>query len=326
MKNILPHTIRPLTVFLLCIMLFHLNSAFAQIQTDDSRKGDLPSQMFDTRSLSMANTTIADLYGSGPSIGINAALSGLIRNPHFIQFTTHHNWDTNTLQHTLTLPTVTYGPHHVTARFGILHGGVDNLPFTNPPSLPQPDVTMYRAELAYAIAFSSYFSIGTLQSFSYTATSEEAQYWNYSADIGLVYAPDSPISYGMVFRGLGHQTTYEIIETGVTTLGNRLAQQSIEIGATLRYPEEANKTYFSLSFANEKRFGEEGLWYKAGLEIIPVSVISIRAGAMVNFDQSLFIPRIGLGINASLFQLDYVIAPKNLIGEQFHQIGLILQF
>ncbi len=294
-----------------------------QLITDENRKGVLPSQMVDTRSLSMANTTIADVYGK-PSIGINAALSGLFNQPSFVQFNSNHNWDTNFMQHDLTLPTLSNGPHHITARFGLLHRGVDNLPFTKSSTLPEPDVTMYRAELAYAFAISNYFSIGTLQSLSYTSNSEEAQYWNYFADIGLVYAPDGSVSYGLVYRGLGHQTTYEIIETGQTTLGSRLAQQSLEIGATLRYPAD-DETYLSISFANEKRFGEGGLWYKGGIEFIPVSLISLRGGAMVNFSQSLFIPRVGLGIHSGVFRLDYMISPKNLVGEQFHQIGLTIQ-
>ena len=326
MKKYLHFCIRPLTVFTLFLILFCQNDALAQIQTDDSRKGVLSDQMLDTRSLSMAGSTIADFYGGGPSIGINAALSGLIHNPTFIQFNSNHNWDSNVMQHHLTLPTLANGPHHFTAQFGLFQQGIENLPFTNPPTLPVPDVTIYRAELAYAIAFSDYFSIGTLQSISYVTTREEAQYWNYFADIGLVYAPDGSISYGLIFRGLGHQTAYEIIETGQTTLGSRLAQQSIEIGATLRYPVEENKTYLSISFSNEKRFGETGMWYKTGIEIFSASVISLRGGVMVNFDQSLFIPRTGLGIDAGMFKIDYMIAPKNLIGEQFHQIGLTIQF
>lgn len=296
----------------------------AQIQDEGNRRGVLRIQMMDTRSLSMAGTTISDTYGR-PSIGINAALSGLFNEPPFVQFNSNHNWDSNFMQHDLTLPTIYYGAHHVTARFGLLHQGFENIPFTSTSSLPEPDIIMYRAELAYAIAISNYFSMGTLQSISYTTTDEEAQYLNYFADIGLVYAPDSPVSYGLVFRGLGRETAYEIIETGETILDSQLARQRLEIGATFRYPIE-QRTYLSISFANEKRFGEDGLWYKGGFEVIPISMIHIRGGAMVNFDQSLFIPRMGLGIDVSVFQVDYMMAPKNLIGEHFHQIGLTVQF
>lgn len=298
----------------------------AQIESDDDRTGVLPSQMFDARSLSMANTTIADVFGRS-SMGINPALSGLFTQQSFIQFNSNHNWNSNLMQHHLTLPTLANGPHHITARFGLLHRGFDELPFTKPSELPRPDIIMYRGEVAYAIALSDHFSLGTLQSVSYTKTTknEDAHYWNYSADIGLAYAPDGPVSYGIVFRGLGHETRYEIIETGQTTLGSQMATQVLEVGATVRYPIE-ERTYLSISFANEKRFGEEGLWYKGGFEIIPFSFIDIRGGALLNFDQSLFIPRIGLGINAGIFQIDYMIAPKKMIGERFHQIGITFQF
>lgn len=298
----------------------------AQTENDDVKKGVLPTQMFDTRSLSMANTTIADVYGR-PSIGINAAIAGLFNKPSFIQFNSNHNWDSNLMQHVLTLPTLSRGLHHITARFGFIHQGFDMLPFTNSSPVPKPDVQMYRAEFAYAIAFSNHFSLGTLQSMSYTRTTKNqaSDYWNYSADIGLVYAPDGAVSYGLAFRGLGHETRFEVVDTNQTTLDSRLATQVLEIGATVRYPIE-ERTYFSISFANEKRFGQDGLWYKGGIEIIPISFIDLRGGLMVNFDQSLFIPRMGLGINVGAFQIDYVIAPKNLIGEQFHQFGLTFQF
>ena len=324
MKKNLTIRIQPLVAFTFCFVLFCQLPAMSQTQNDEYPKGVLPSQMFDTRSLSLASTTIADLYGR-PSIGINAALSGLFNKPSFFQFNSNRNWNNNLMQHDLTLPTLSIGAHHITTRFGILHKGFENLPFSSSSSLHNPDITMYRAELAYAIALSNYFSLGTLQSISYVTTDGEEQYWNYFADLGLIYAPDGPVSYGMVFRGLGQETTYEILETGQTALDRRLARQILEIGVTFRYPIE-ERTYMSISFANEKRFGEDGLWYKGGVEILPVSVINIRGGMMINFDQSLFIPRVGLGINTSVLQLDYMIAPKNLIGEQFHQIGLTIPF
>jgi len=294
----------------------------AQTQNNDVKTGVLPSQMHDTRSLSMASTTIADLYGR-PSIGINAALSGLFNNPSFLQFNTNKNWDNQLLQHDLMLPTLSIDSHHITTRFGIVHRGFENFPFKSTSPLPKPDITMYRAELAYAFSFSNYFSLGTLQSISYATSDGEEQIWNYVADAGLAYAPDGPVTYGLVFRGLGQEIIYENNEAGQTALGRRLARQILEIGVTFRYPIE-ERTYLSISFSNEKRFGEDGLWYKGGIEILPVSTINIRGGMMVNFDQSLFIPRIGLGINISELQFHYMIAPKNLIGEHFHQIGLTI--
>ena len=323
MKKYNTFCIRPLIALTFCLMVFYQVPANAQTLNNEFRKGVLPNQMFDTRSLSMANTTIADLYG-WTSIGVNPALTGLFANPLFLQFNSNYNWNTNLMQHNLSLPTMTVGSQHFTTRFGIIHPEFENMPYKDNSSLPPPDITLYRAEVAYAIALSSYFSIGTLQSLSYTTSNEEAHYWNYFADVGLIYAPDGTISYALVLRGLGNETTYEIIETGLTTLGTRMARQILEIGATFRYPVEET-TYLSISFANEKRFGEEGLWYKGGVELIPDSAVKIRGGIMVNFDQSEYVPRFGFGFNTGGFMLDYMIAPNNLTGEQFHQVGLTIQ-
>lgn len=324
MENIITTHIRTFIFATICMMILCPNVAMAQIQSDENPRGVLPNQMVDTRSLSMGGTTIADIYGT-PSLGINVALSGLSPNAGAIRYNTSHDWDNNFMQHNLMLPTLSLGAHHLTARFGLLHRGSEDLPYTDINSGPEPDIMMYKAELAYAISLSQYFSVGTLQSIAYTITDEGAQYWNYFTDVGLIYAPEGPVSYGLVFRGLGNETTYEIIETGQTTLGSRLATQSLEVGITLQYPVE-KETYLSISFANEKRFGEEGLWYKGGIEIMPFPVISLRGGAIVNFEPSLFIPRVGLGINAGVFKIDYMTALKDLMGEQFHQIGLTIQF
>ena len=325
MKKNLTVSIQPLIAFIFCITVFWQNPAMAQTQIEGSRSGELPSHFYDTRTLSMAGTTIGDLYGR-PSIDINAALYGLYNIPTSIQFNSNHNWDTNFMQHDLTLPTKTIGFHHLTTRIGFLHQGFDHLPYTNTSLLPYPDLRMFRAELAHAISISDYLSFGTLHSFSYTKTRDDTQNWNwnYFADVGLAYAPDGPVSYGLVLRGLGHKTIYETIDTGQTRFGSRLARQILEIGVTLRYPVE-DRTYMSISFANEKRFDENGLWYKGGAEIIPFSFIYIRAGAKVNFDQSLVIPRFGLGIYTERVQFNYMIAPKDIIGEQFHQIGVTIE-
>lgn len=324
MKNFLTVSIRSFIAITFCFVVLCQNPAIAQIQNNNDRTGVLHSKMFDARTLSMSNSTIADVSVM-PDIGINAALLGLVNQPSVIKFNSNHNWENNLMQHSLRLPNLNYGPHHITTRFGFLHQGFDNLPFTSSSTLSTPDVLRYQGEIAYAITFSEYFSIGTLQSISFTSTTNgRAKYRSYVADIGLVYSPTGPVSYGMVFRGLGHETNFEVIENEQTRLEGRLATQVLEVGATIRYPIE-DRTYLSISFANEKRFGQDGLWYKGGLEITPFSFIEIRAGGRVNFNRSHFIPRVGLGVNTGMLQINYMIAPKKIFGEQFHQIGLTIQ-
>ncbi len=323
MKNYNQSKIFQVVIVSAILMVMFQVSLEAQSLSDNNRKGVLSNQLFDTRSLSMAATTISDVFGQ-PSIGINPAIAGVSILPGYIQVNTNHNWDNELVVHSLSLPVISIGHHHLTTRLALAHQELDDLPFADRVNGPEPDLMMYRADLAYSVSFSSYFSIGILQSLSYSTSNRESHFWNYSLDLGLVYAPDGPVSYAAVFRGLGNETTYEIIETGLTTLGTQQGQQILELGASFRFPIE-ERTYMSISFSNEKKFGEDGLWYKGGMELVPIAGLNLRGGLLINFDQSKLIPRVGLGIQLRLFELDYMIAPETLTGEQFHQVGITIQ-
>ena len=323
MRKIVQNKINIASILLLIIGLIFQANVQAQIINPEENKGVLSIQQFDTRSLSLGSATVSDLYGRA-SFGSNPALSGLYRNGIVFQTHSNHNWNTNLMQHSFTLPTISIENHHFTARAGLLNQGYDKLDIFGNSELPVPDIELYHAEAAYAYAFSDVFSLGVLQSVTYTFN-EDAQYWTYFADFGIIYAPAKNISYGLAFRGLGHEVNYEIIETGTTTLGSNLMRQSLELGATFRFPTE-ERTFMSLSFANEKRFGESGIWYKGGLELLPNPIISLRGGVLFHNRDTRFIPRTGIGINFKYGSLDYMIAPKNMDGEYFHQIGLTIRF
>ncbi len=323
MKNDTKNKISKLVFTTAIVLVMFQLSLEAQSLSDNNRKGALSNQLFDTRSLSMASTTISDVYGR-PSIGINPAIAGLSILPGYLQVNSNHNWENELVVHSLSMPSISFGHHHFNTRLALAHREWDNLPFAGSINGPEPDLMMYRADLAYAVSFSTYFSLGILQSLSYSTSNRVSHFWNYSIDLGLVYAPDGPVSYAAVLRGLGNETTYEIIETGLTTLGTQQGQQILELGASFRFPIE-ERTYMSLSFSNEKKFGEDGLWYKGGLELVPIAGLNLRGGLLINFDQSKFMPRAGLGIQIGLFQLDYMIAPEKLTTEQFHQVGITIQ-
>ncbi len=322
MRKIFQYKLQVTILLLFVICLCSQIDVQAQIMTPDENKGVLSTQQFDTRSLSLGSATVSDLYGRA-SIGTNPALSGLYMNGIVFQANSNHNWNTNFLKSTLTLPTLATRNHHLTARVGLLNQGHNKLHFSGNSQLPIPDAELYHAEAAYAYAFSDVFSMGVLQSITYTFN-DNARFWTYFADFGIIYAPAKNISYGLVFRGLGREVNYEIIETGVTTLGSQLMQQSLELGATFRFPTE-ERTFMSLSFSNEKRFGESGIWYKGGLELLPNSIIALRGGVLFHSRDVRFIPRTGIGINFKYGSLDYMVAPKNMDGEYFHQIGLTIQ-
>lgn len=326
MKNRFKNIFKAVSILIIINGLNPHNDVQAQISTSDENKGVISIQQFDTRSLSMGSATVSDLYGRA-SIGINPALSGLYMKKNVIQANSSFNWNTNLMQHTLTSPTVSIRNHHFTVRAGFINQGSNKLNFFESDQLPDLDVSLYHAETAYAFAFSDAFSMGVLQNVTYTFNND-AKYWTYFTDIGFIYAPAENITYGMVFRGIGHEVNYEIIETSeasVTTLGSNLMQQTLELGATFRFPIE-ERTFMSLSFSNEKRFGENGIWYKSGLEILPNSLIALRGGVIFHIGNSMFIPRTGFGVNFKYGNLNYMFAPRKVSGEYFHQMGLTIQF
>jgi len=293
----------------------------AQTSTGDST-GAVRSRKFDTRSLALGSATIADQHG-GVGIGINAAVSGLGGKQPVLYSDSYHNWDTNLMQHNLTLPALPYNAHHIVLRLGVLHNGLDEVNPSGSSSFPEPDITGYEVDIAYAFAVTDAFSVGLLQQISRISNDDE-QFWIYTADLSLIYAPDGPVSYGMAFRGIGREGTFEILRTGETDLSTSNQKPGFELGLTYRYPDE-ERSYFSVSLANEKRFGEEDIWYKGGLELLPVSFLALRGGILFQIDEDVVLPRAGLGLKTGFLNLDYVIAPDDFSGEQFHQLGITIK-
>jgi len=321
MKKRYQHKIHLTALILFIIGLCSQSMVQAQINTPNELKGVLTIQQFDTRSLSLGSATVSDLYGRA-SIGMNPALSGLYLNGKVFQANSNYYRHTNLMQHSFTTPTISIRNHHFTVRLGLANYETNRINYFGTSHIPVPEHNLYQAEAAYAYSFSDVFSLGVLQGVTYTFN-DAAWYLTYFADFGLVYAPAENISYGMVFRGLGREVNYEIKETGAPILRDKLKQQSLEIGATFRFPIE-ERTFMSLSLANEKRFGESGVWYKGGLELLPYSIISLRGGVLFHIGKSRFIPRTGIGFNFNFGNLNYMIAPKNMDGEYFHQIGLTI--
>ncbi|MEX1261872.1 MAG: hypothetical protein WD381_04660 [Balneolaceae bacterium] len=321
MKKRARYTIQPLMAFLFIILCQPL--AMAQTETEQDNEGTLRVQHFDARTLSLGEATLADVFGN-TTIGINPALSGLLNNGRELHLNSYHNWDTNLVQHDVTLPSLILNKHHFTARAGLTNSGYEEINYLGSAQLPEPDVEQYHADLAYAYAFSNVFSMGVLQSVSYTFNDED-DFVTYFADIGLVYAPAENLSYGLAVRGIGRDSHYTINTAGETILYHQRMGQILDLGSTFRFSQN-KRTFLTMSLGNEKRFGEDGIWYKGGIELIPIPAISIRGGALFHVGQDEFIPRLGIGLDAGYFILDYMAAPKNIRGENYHQLGLTFQF
>lgn len=281
------------------------------------------------RSTALASSTIAD-YTELSSVYLNPAILSFVRNMKRVEFNSSQNWDNNLMQQNLTLPFLAVNRHRVTLQTGFLHRGLDsvNPPFTELES--SPHLNLSRFDLAYAYSISPTVSMGALYSASFAYNSDSDLMTNL-ASFGVMYAPSKSISYGVAFRGLGEHVGYRIAGSNVTELFKDNSTEILEVGGTLNYPIDTDKTYFSLSIANQKQFGVSGLWYKMGLELnLNISdkpfQIQVRNGIIMHPDNNIYAPTSGLGLNIGKFSLSYSISPGTQLDERFQQLGFIIHF
>lgn len=289
----------------------------------------------DSRSSALANATVADIYGRASS-GINPAHTALYRHKRVIQLDQSYNWRTNLVQFAVSLPVLNVANHHLALRSGYFMRAGGSLMLSESPRYPVPDIHGYHAEITYAYAFSEVFSLGTSVLLTHLDRQDEPEPAA-ALQIGLLYVPADNVSYAAVIRGIGNQRYYEVAsadvdETGTpatldaTTLtGTESLQQSFEIGTTFRFPVE-QRTWMSLSLANEKRLDEKGIWYKAGLEIVPYHWLALRGGVHFHIGQDRYIPRAGVALQFRFLDITHALAPQQANGEHFHQIGITIRF
>lgn len=275
----------------------------------------------DARSTAMGNATIADPTNIA-SINLNPAALSFVRDFWTIQITGFQNWENNLMFENATFPVFAFDQHRVAAQVGIHHMGFDAVNPIGGANVPEPDINMYQMDLAYAFSFENLFSIGVLGNFSLTKN-EDAQYWTGHATLGVLYAPSQSVSYGMAFRGLGRSPVYQQIGDGTTILGSQNLRESLELGASLQFPT-VSEPFLSISFANEKRFGENGIWYKVGAEYTIENIVALRSGLIMHPENEIFAPRFGIGFITDVLKVEYALSYHQELLERYHQIGILI--
>lgn len=326
MKTIVQYTVALITTSLVLSAI--PQELWAQI-TDSAGvaegiRGAPRSYKFDTRTVGMGDATVADPTDL-TSININPAALPFTRNINVLHIDIFQNWNNNLMLENFTFPAFQQGAHSFAGQFTLHHSGMNATNYLGTSPLAEPDLMMIQVDVAYAYSIENTLSFGILNSASF-AQNEVAQYWTFSPSLGLLYAPSESISYGMAFRGLGRSVTYQLIGDDITALGSQNLREILELGATLKLPVDTDKNYLSLSLANEKRFGQNGVWYKAGLEIKPVLSIALRGGLMFHPEDNIYAPRFGIGLYGDGIRADYSISHSNQLYERFHQLGLTFEF
>jgi len=172
----------------------------------------------------------------------------------------------------------------------------------------------YGYDMAYGREILPTFSMGIGIDVRY-ARSTSSHLWGISTSIGAFYLPYPEVSYGMVYSGMGSGILYTF-DHGMTTFTSENLPQILGAGVELRFPASVNKRFLTISVVNEKVFGEEGLQYKGGVELILYRFFALRCGYVRNLDEEG--ARYGAGIRAGRLQVDYSISPSKLTDRSSH--------
>lgn len=312
-------------LLLISLLFFLVYPAQLKGQADNPAitQGTIHSTTPGVRSTALGDATVAD-YRELSTVSINPASLSFVRNLKRLEFNTSQSWNTNLMLQNLTLPIFADATHRVALQTGILHKGIDATNPTGSGLASAPELMLYRFDLGYAYSFDSVLSIGVLNSLSLTRNAES----NYTTNLisfGVLYAPSQSISYGLAFRNLGRNISYKVSEEE-TELSTYNMHESLELGATLNFPVDTDRTYLSLSLGNEKKFRESGIWYKIGLELNINSQLQLRSGLIMQPESDIYAPRFGVGMNFKKYSVGYSFSTGKKLNERFHQLGMIIHF
>lgn len=326
MKKSIAHTIAVGLMGLLSCLIIP-QPIYAQLagNPDSDDEGTPQIYKYSARTAALGDATVADA-GNLSVININPAALSFVPNLLVGEVNISQNWNNNLLLENFTLPGFRANAHSFAVQFGIQHDrGLESLNLLGENPLPTPKIMLYQLDAAYSFAVGESFSIGMLSNISY-ANNPTSQTWAYYPVVGIFYEATDLISYGLTFRGLGNTASYIINTPSRTTLGTQDLRETLELGTTLNFPAHTEGNYFSLSLASEKRFGEDPIWYKAGLELTGIPHLALRSGLIFVPENNLYAPRLGIGILTDFLELDYTISHHGGLLDRYHQLGVTLNF
>jgi hypothetical protein len=188
------------------------------------------------------------------------------------------------------------------------------------PQGPAFRFIQYDLNMDYARAFGPHLSLGVSINGGYGKT-QSSHLWVTSASFGLLYSPYSGISYGIAYKGVGWRIRYSFDSTSTTLLRENQVR-TLQMGVTMKFPRSPFKPpLLTLTAVNEKNFRENGVGYKAGIEIFPVQFLGLRIGYHVNNTSAA--ARYGAGLRLNGLQLDYAISPSHQ-DERFQEVSLLV--
>lgn len=177
----------------------------------------------------------------------------------------------------------------------------------------------YGFDLGSAVTVAQGLSLGLRLGFRYGQAVHSDVYTGFST-VGIDYAPDPSISYAFVYNGLPLGLRVKDYNPDFPMDLERLPR-SFEIGVTMHYPSSRLNQLINISVANEKVVGTPGLFYMAGMEVLPLQFLGLRVGYVTGPGTSQI--RYGLGIGGSEIQVAYAAIPSPYHAP-LHQLSILI--
>jgi hypothetical protein len=266
------------------------------------------------RALGFAEAFVADIYNVN-SMYWNPASLVYMQNTSIVL---NHGLDrtSNIMNENLSTPLFVKKGEVVAVGLSVNHiGSLQSSP------LADFKAVQYGYDVAYSREVVPTFCVGAGLGIRYGTTSAE-NLWAISGSVSVFYAPSPEVSYGAVFTGFGNGIRYNY-DGSSTILATQQLPRILTVGASLRFPASANKTFLTLSIANEKVFEQEGLRYKGGVEYVALRLVALRVGYIV--DEDLQAATYGIGMRAGRWHLEYGMLPSRLT-DRLYQFTLGFDF
>jgi len=275
----------------------------------------------DTRSLALGRANAADPVNSSISF-LNPASFSLTNRKSF-SYASYHSWERNIYTSEISFRTKQRYGHGFAVNFQYLDSGFNQVNYLGNSEFTEPDLQNLQLTLGYSYATSSVFSIGVVGR-GYTAWNDEKATERANFDVGVLYAPTQMLSYSLVFRNLGFGLEYEILGNGNTKLRNINLNESVEYGSSFYFPNQSERWVVSIHGAAESYLDENNTIIRAGIEVKPISPLSVRGGYFDGDDELGF--SFGIGADLSFFNLSYSVLADSRTIDRSHQLELLINF
>jgi hypothetical protein len=149
---------------------------------------------------------------------------------------------------------------------------------------------------------------------------DHSKVWATNFSGAINYSPTADINYSLAFDNIGRQIQFSDSSSQTALASGYNAPANMQVGIQMGYPSSVSlrEPMISMAFDCQKFFNQSTIYYKVGVEVLPIQDIALRLGYIfaAGFDEF----RTGFGFTFWKIRFDYGIAPRKT-SEVFQMIS-----